>query len=46
MSTYDLLGFPAQISILLMTLALVLALVPYLGGKPVGPLNIPTLDAR
>jgi hypothetical protein len=45
MSTYDLLGFPAQISILLMTLALVLALVPYLGGKAVGPLNIPTLDA-
>src|SRR5688572_10000730 len=45
MSTYDFLGWPTEVSVLVVSLAIVLALVPWFGGQEVGPLNIPALDA-
>jgi hypothetical protein len=44
MSTYDMLGWPVQVSVILVSLAAVLALVPWFGGKEIGPLRVPVLD--
>lgn len=46
MSTYDLLGVPTQIGILLFTLALVFALIPYVGGSDFGVLKVPAFDEK
>ena len=44
MSTYDFLGWPEEVSVILVSLTAVLALVPWFGGKELGPLTVPTLD--
>jgi len=46
MSTYELLGWPTQVGILFLTIGLVLALVPYLGGADFGVLKVPDLGAE
>jgi len=46
MSVYELLGIPLQIGTLLFTIALILALSPYLSGKNFGILMIPALDKK
>jgi hypothetical protein len=45
MSTYDVLGWPTEVSVLLVSIAIVLALVPWFGGQELGPLKIPALGA-
>jgi hypothetical protein len=45
MSTYDLLGIPSEVGVMVFAICLAIALAPYLGGKEIGPLTVPAFDA-